>query len=203
MFTLPKLPYSYAALEPYIDAQTMEIHHSKHHQAYIDKLNAALAGHEDLLALEIDALLSKISELPGDLQTALTNHGGGHGNHSLFWQLLSPTGGEPTGELKVAMDQQFGDLGKFKTEFSTVAAGQFGSGWGWLVLEPDKSLKITSTSNQVSPLTGGQTPLLAVDVWEHAYYLKYQNRRADYLDAFWHVVNWAEVGRRYEQAAGR
>ncbi len=193
MFTLPQLPYQYDALEPYIDAKTMEIHHTKHHQAYIDKLNAALESHPDLQQKTVEELLTDFESIPSDIQTAVRNHGGGHANHSLFWTLLSPETTQPSGELESALNDAFGSVDEFKQQFSQTAAGQFGSGWGWLVQDTNGELKVMATANQDSPLMEGFTPLLGVDVWEHAYYLKYQNRRPDYLEAFWNVVNWAEV----------
>ncbi len=200
MFTLPKLPYEYDALEPHVDARTMEIHYSKHHQGYVDKLNAALAGHDDLLAMSIEELLKNISDVPSEIQKAVQNNGGGHANHSLFWEIMSASGGgEPTGKLAEAITDTFGSFEKFKEEFSNAAATQFGSGWGWLVVNADGGLEVFSTPNQDSPYMQGKTPILGVDVWEHAYYLNYQNRRPDYLTAFWNVVNWDEVALRFEE----
>lgn len=193
MFTLPQLPYAYDALEPSIDAKTMEIHHTKHHQAYIDKLNAALESHPDLQQKTVEELLTGIESLPSDIQTAVRNHGGGHANHSLFWTLLTPEQMQPSGELESALSDAFGSVDEFKKQFAQTAAGQFGSGWGWLVQNANGELKIMATANQDSPLMQGFKPLLGVDVWEHAYYLKYQNRRPEYLEAFWNVVNWSEV----------
>lgn len=201
MFQLPKLPYAYDALEPHIDAKTMEIHHSKHHQGYVDKLNAALNGREDLLEMSVEELQTNLNSLPEEVQTAVRNHGGGHANHSLFWAVLSPDGGgEPTGELAEAITKKFGSFADFKSEFESTTAGQFGSGWGWLVVEADGSLRIMSTPNQDSPLAHGKQPIFGVDVWEHAYYLKYQNRRPEYLSTIWNVVNWGEVLRRYQES---
>lgn len=201
MFQLPQLKYEYPSLEPHIDAQTMEIHYSKHHQGYVDKLNAALAGHDDLLDLEVDELLQKFAEVPEELKTAVKNHGGGHANHSLFWQILSPQGGgKPSGDLMSALEKKFGSFDQFKTELVTTAAGQFGSGWGWLVVGPDQELSVMASANQESPLLSGKTPILGVDVWEHAYYLKYQNRRADYLEAIWHLFDWDQVASFYQKA---
>lgn len=199
MFKLPDLPYSYDALEPHLDAQTMEIHHQKHHAGYVAKLNDALAGHDNLLAMPIEKLLANLDQVPADKQTAVRNNGGGHANHSLFWESLSPENqGIPTGSLAQAIDDNFGDFKKFQTEFTQAATNRFGSGWAWLIRTNDGKLSITSTPNQDSPYLEGQTPILGVDVWEHAYYLKYQNRRTDYLENWWSVVNWAEVARRYQ-----
>ena len=205
MYTLPSLPYSYDALEPHIDAKTMEIHHTKHHQAYIDKLNAALEGTE-FAGKPIEEVIANLSKIPEAKRGAVRNHGGGHANHSLFWTLMSPKGGgEPSGDLADAINSAFGSVKKFKEEFSTAAANRFGSGWAWLVSDGGK-LSIVSTANQDSPLMGKEvagcsgTPLLGLDVWEHAYYLKYQNKRPDYIKAFWEVVNWEEVQRRFKSA---
>lgn len=193
-YTLPPLPYSYDALEPHIDARTMEIHHTKHHQAYIDKVNAALEGTE-WADKPIEEVVANLDKIPADKKGAVQNNGGGHANHSLFWTILSPEGGQPSAELAVAIDQAFGSLDALKEQFNTAAATRFGSGWAWLTVSGGK-LEITSTANQDSPLTDGKTPILGLDVWEHAYYLNYQNRRPDYIQAFWNVVNWAEVERR-------
>jgi len=198
MHTLPALPYEYTDLEPHIDARTMEIHHTKHHQAYIDKLNAALEGHDDLQALSIEDLLRKIDTVPADIKMAVINHGGGHANHSLFWQSMSPQASEPSVELTAAITAQFGSLEKFKEQFAAAAGGQFGSGWAWLVAKPDKTLAVYSTANQDSPLMQGDTPLLGLDVCEHAYYLNYQHRRQDYVAAFWNLVNWSAVASRHQ-----
>jgi len=199
MHTLPKLKFEYGALEPHIDARTMEIHHSKHHQSYIDKLNAALEGHSDLAEKTVEELVSEIADLPSGLQKAVQNHGGGHANHSLFWSVLSPNGGgQPDGKLAAAIDKKFSSFDKFQAELSATAGAQFGSGWGWLVMGDNGGLEILSTANQDSPLMEGKTPLLGVDVWEHAYYLNYQNRRPDYLQAIWNVIDWSEVARRLE-----
>ncbi|MCL6625127.1 MAG: superoxide dismutase [Alicyclobacillus shizuokensis] len=197
---LPPLPYAFNALEPHIDALTMEIHHDRHHGTYVNNLNAALEGHADLQAKSIEDLLAGINSVPESIRTAVRNNGGGHANHSLFWQILSPNGGgQPTGAVADAINQTFGSFEKFKDEFSKAAAGRFGSGWAWLVVHNGK-LEIISTPNQDSPLMEGKTPILGLDVWEHAYYLKYQNKRPDYITAFWNIVNWAEVNRRYEAA---
>lgn len=203
-FTLPKLPYAYDALEPHIDAQTMEIHHTKHHQAYITAANKALADQKDLRALPVEQLLARLDRAPEQLRTTLRNQVGGHVNHTLFWVLLSPKGGgEPKGEVAREIDAAFGSFGKFQEQFAQAAMGRFGSGWAWLVRSAGK-LEITSTANQDSPLMDGKIPLLGLDVWEHAYYLKYQNRRADYVKAFWNVVNWDQVAQNSEasHAAG-
>src|SRR3989338_6731730 len=197
-FTLPKLPYDYAALEPNIDARTMEIHHTKHHQAYIDKLNAAVAGTE-WEQMPVEELLQNFSKVPKEKQTAVRNHGGGHANHSLFWTILGPSGGgAPSGDLAKAIEADLGGFAKFKEEFSNAATNRFGSGWAWLVIDGGK-LTVESSANQDSPLMEGKTPLLGLDVWEHAYYLKYQSKRPDYIAAFWNVVNFAEVARRFEE----
>lgn len=197
-FELPSLPYASNALEPHIDQQTMEIHHGKHHNAYVTNLNKALEGHAELQNKSIEELLGSISSLPQDIQTAVRNNGGGHANHSLFWQIMSPNGGgQPSGDLANAINQAFGSFDAFKQQFAAAAAGRFGSGWAWLLVAPDGSLSITSTANQDSPLMEGKKPILGLDVWEHAYYLKYQNRRPDYINAWWNVVNWDEVARRY------
>lgn len=199
-YKLPDLPYAYDALEPHIDEETMKLHHDKHHNGYVNNANAALEGHEKLQKLSVEELLAKLDELPSDIKTALRNNAGGHANHSLYWEILSPKGGgEPTGDLADAINDAFGSLDEFKELFKTAATGQFGSGWAWLVMDNGK-LKVTSTANQDSPLSNGQTPILGVDVWEHAYYLNYQNRRGDYVDAFWELVNWDEVAKRYEAA---
>jgi len=199
MFNLPNLPYAYDALEPHIDTKTMEIHHSKHHQAYVDKLNDALKGHPDLLELSVEDLLVQLDRIPEEIRTAVRNNGGGHANHSLFWTLMSPDGGgEPEGELATLITTNFGSLHDFKAKFKEAALGRFGSGWAWVVKHGDK-LKISSSPNQDSPMMEGQTPILGLDVWEHAYYLKYQNRRPDYVDAFWNVVNWSEVEKRLSE----
>lgn len=197
---LPALPYAFNALEPNIDATTMEIHHDKHHGGYVSKLNAALEGHADLESKSIEDLLGSIDSVPESIRTAVRNNGGGHANHSLFWEILSPNGGgQPTGAIADAINSTFGGFEKFKDEFSTAAAGRFGSGWAWLVVNNGK-LEIMSTPNQDSPYMEGKTPVLGLDVWEHAYYLKYQNKRPDYISAFWNLVNWAEVNKRYEAA---
>jgi Fe-Mn family superoxide dismutase len=198
MFTLPELSYSYDSLAPYIDARTMEIHHTKHHQSYIDKLNAALEDHSDLADFSVEELLRDIHTLPESVQKAVQNHGGGHANHTLFWQVLTPSGSAISEQESLAteIDQTFGSFEAFKEKFVTAAAGQFGSGWGWLVVTVNGDLEIITTANQDSPLMQGKTPIFGVDVWEHAYYLQYQNRRPDYLSAIWNVVNWKAVETR-------
>ena len=200
---LPDLGYAYDALEPHIDARTMEVHHTKHHNAYTTNLNKALEGHEDFHGYSAEQLLRGLDALPDSIRTAVRNNGGGFENHALFWQILSPGGAtEPSGELASAIDNTFGSVSELQDKVSSAAAGQFGSGWGWLEVDPFGALKVTSTPNQDSPLSRGSTPILGVDVWEHAYYLKYQNRRPDYLKAFWKVVNWDVVGEKYAAAKG-
>ncbi len=198
--TLPPLPYAYDALEPHIDALTMQIHHTKHHQAYIDKLNAALEGTEWADA-EVEDIVKNLSKIPEDKRTAVRNNGGGHANHTFFWSIMSPDGGgEPTGDLAKEIEKTFGSFADFQKQLADAGVARFGSGWAWVVVDGGK-LSIMSTANQDSPLTDGKTPILGVDVWEHAYYLKYQNKRPDYLKAWWNVVNWPEVAKRYEAAA--
>jgi Fe-Mn family superoxide dismutase len=197
---LPKLPYPHDALEPHVDARTMEIHHTKHHQAYVNNLNAALEKAPELQKKSLEELLRGINGVPEAIRTAVRNHGGGHANHTLFWQVMGPKGGgEPTGKLADALKGVFGGFDKFKEQFGAAAGSRFGSGWAWLV-HAGGTLVVTSTANQDSPFMDGQTPLLGLDVWEHAYYLKYQNRRPDYIAAWWNVVNWGEVGKRFEAA---
>ena len=199
-YTLPALPYAYDALEPNIDAQTMEIHYTKHHQTYINNLNAALEA-EKLPAPPVEELIAEIDALPESVRGAVRNNGGGHANHSLFWQVMSPNGGgTPDGKLAAAIEADLGGLEKFKDAFTKAAISRFGSGWAWLSVTPQKKLVVESTANQDSPLMTGNTPVLGLDVWEHAYYLKYQNRRPEYIAAFYNVVNWPEVARRYEEA---
>ena len=199
--TLPALGYAYDALEPHIDALTMEIHHSRHHQTYITNLNAALAELPELAALPVDELLARFDSLPVSVQGAVRNHGGGHANHSLFWQVMSPQGGgEPGGELAEAITRDLGGLDAFKQAFTQAALSRFGSGWAWLVVDQSGKLQVVSSANQDSPLMEGLVPILGLDVWEHAYYLKYQNKRPDYIAAFYKVIDWAEVARRYRQA---
>lgn len=198
-YELPELPYAKDALEPHIDATTMEIHHGKHHQTYITKLNAALEGHDELAAKSIDDLIANLDEVPESIRGAVRNNGGGHANHSLFWKLMGPgAGGEPAGKLAEAIQSTFGSFDAFKEKFEAAGAARFGSGWVWLIKNKAGDLEITSTPNQDSPVMTGDTPLLGCDVWEHAYYLKYQNKRPDYLKAFWNVVNWSEVASRFE-----
>ncbi|HEY4551698.1 MAG TPA: superoxide dismutase SodA [Bacillaceae bacterium] len=199
-FELPQLPYAYDALEPHIDKETMNIHHTKHHNTYVTNLNKALEGKDELAGKSVEELISDLDSVPESIRTAVRNNGGGHANHTLFWKLLSPNGGgEPSGSLADAIKETFGSYDKFKEQFEAAGAGRFGSGWAWLVLNNGK-LEITSTPNQDNPLMEGKTPLLGLDVWEHAYYLKYQNRRPEYMSAFWNVVNWDEVQKLYEEA---
>jgi Fe-Mn family superoxide dismutase len=199
-FELPDLPYDYDALEPHIDEKTMKIHHGKHHQGYTNKLNAALEGHE-FANLDIEEVLKRIDEVPADKKQAVINSGGGFANHNLFWKVMSPNGGgNPSGDLAKAINEKFGSFDKFKEKFSSTAASQFGSGWGWLCVNDSGELVVASTANQDSPYMDGLTPILGVDVWEHAYYLNYQNRRPDYLNAFWNVVNWDQVEKNYQDA---
>ncbi|MEK6260773.1 MAG: superoxide dismutase [Planctomycetota bacterium] len=201
-FTLPALPYAPSALEPHIDTKTMEIHHGKHHQAYINNANAKLEAHPALAAKSVEALISDLASVPEDIRTVIRNNAGGHANHSLFWTVIGPkAGGEPTGDLAAAINSVFGSLAAFKEKFAAAATTRFGSGWAWLSSDKGK-LVVESTANQDSPLMEGRTPLLGLDVWEHAYYLNYQNRRPDYIAAFWNVVNWPEVARRFA-AAGK
>ena len=197
-FTLPALPYDFAALEPSIDARTMEIHHDKHHAGYVNNLNAALEKAPELQSRSLDDLLQHLDSIPESIRTAVRNNAGGHWNHSMFWEIMSPKGGgEPTGKLADAIKKSFGDFATFQTQFADAAAKRFGSGWAWLVKDGSK-LTITSTPNQDTPVMEKKHPILGVDVWEHAYYLKYQNKRGDYVSAWWKVVNWPEVGRRFE-----
>ena len=199
-YELPELPYAYDALEPHIDKETMNIHHTKHHNTYITNVNAALEGHADLASKSVEDLISDLNAVPEDIRTAVRNNGGAHANHSLFWQLLTPNGtGAPSGALAEAIDSKFGSFDEFKTKFENAGKTRFGSGWAWLTVS-NGELEVTSTANQDSPLMDGKTPILGVDVWEHAYYMKYQNKRPDYLAAFWNVVNWDEVSKRYESA---
>ena len=200
-FELAKLPYAYEALEPFIDAQTMTIHHDKHHAAYVTNLNAALEKHPELGSWSLEDLLVKLADVPEDIRTAVRNHGGGHWNHAMFWDIMAPNaGGDPKGVLAKAIEADFGGFANFKTEFEKSAMGRFGSGWAWLVVKKDNGLSIVSTANQDNPLSDGLSPILGLDVWEHAYYLKYQNRRAEYVGNWWNVVNWEEVSRRYAAA---
>lgn len=200
-FQLPSLPYSNDALEPHIDAQTMEIHHDRHHNTYVTNLNAALEKAPELQNKTIEELLTGLGSVPEEIRTAVRNNGGGHANHSLFWEIIGPNGGgNPTGELAQAIDSELGGLDKFKEDFAKAATTRFGSGWAWLVVGKDGKLAVTSTPNQDNPLSEGLTPILGLDVWEHAYYLKYQNKRPDYISAFWNVVNWDAVATRYAAA---
>jgi superoxide dismutase, Fe-Mn family len=202
-YTLPPLPYDFGALEPHIDARTMEIHHGKHHAGYVNNLNAALKDHPDHQGKTIEALIADLNALPEGIRTAVRNNGGGHANHSFFWQIMKPGGGgEPTGAIGTALASEFGSFAAFKETFAKAGATRFGSGWAWLIMGKDGKLAVTSTANQDSPIMDGLTPLLGVDVWEHAYYLKYQNRRPDYIAAWWNTVNWDEVNRRYKAAKG-
>jgi Fe-Mn family superoxide dismutase len=202
--TLPTLPYPTDALEKAIDKMTMEIHHGKHHKAYVDNLNAALQGHADLEAKPLEQLLRDISTVPEAVKQKVINNGGGHANHILFWEIMSPTGGgEPTGDLASAIASTFGDLATLKTKIKEAGIGRFGSGWAWLLVTPDKKLAVENTLNQDSPLMHGKTPILGLDVWEHAYYLRYQNRRPDYIDAWWQVVNWTAVADKFAKAMSK
>lgn len=197
-YTLAPLPYDYAALEPYIDAETMQIHHDKHHAAYVNNLNAALAEYPELQSKSIEALIADLDTVPEAIRTVVRNNAGGHANHTMFWEIMSHSaGGTPTGGLADAITDSFGDVDTFKQRFVEAGVKQFGSGWVWLVVNPERKLQIVSTPNQDSPITIGSQPILGNDVWEHAYYLKYQNRRPDYLKAWWNVVNWQEVDRRF------
>ncbi len=197
-YELPPLPYAFDALEPHIDARTMEIHHDRHHATYIMNANNALADHPDLAAMCVEDLIADLSAVPEGIRTAVRNNAGGHANHSLFWTVLGPDGGAPSGALAAAIDSAFGSLDAFKDEFAQAATTRFGSGWAWLIKQADGSLAVTSTPNQDSPLMDGSgTPILGLDVWEHAYYLNYQNKRPDYIAAWWNVVNWDEAARRF------
>lgn len=207
--TLPDLEYDYAALEPHIDARTMEIHHSKHHQGYVNKLNSALEEAPEIADKPLEELLQNLDAIPEKVRTAVRNNAGGHYNHSLFWKVLSPPstgsgqgkgGGEPKGDLLDALNSAFGDFESFEKKFSQAASGRFGSGWAWLAVDQSKNLSIASTPNQDNPLSEGKTPILGLDVWEHAYYLNYQNKRGDYIDAWWNIVNWDEVEKNYKES---
>lgn len=200
-YQLPDLPYDYDALEPHIDERTMKIHHTKHHQGYTDKTNAALEGHDEFQDMPIEDVLQRITEVPEDVRQKVINNGGGYANHKLFWTILSPNGGgEPTGEVAEAIDEEFGSFSDFKEKLNNAATGQFGSGWGWLCVNKDGSLEVLSTANQNSPYMNGLTPILGVDVWEHAYYLNYQNERGKYVENFWNLVNWDQVNEYYNDA---
>ncbi|ANC21343.1 superoxide dismutase [Mn] [Bacillus thuringiensis] len=197
---LPNLPYAYDALEPHFDKDTMNIHHTKHHNTYITNLNAALEGHAELADKSVEELVANLNEVPEAIRTAVRNNGGGHANHTFFWTILSPNGGgQPVGELATAIEAKFGSFDAFKEEFAKAGATRFGSGWAWLVVN-NGELEVTSTPNQDSPLTEGKTPVIGLDVWEHAYYLNYQNRRPDYIGAFWNVVDWNAAEKRYQEA---
>ncbi|EAC5675758.1 superoxide dismutase [Listeria monocytogenes] len=199
-YELPELPYTYDALEPNFDKETMEIHYTKHHNTYVTKLNEAVAGHPELASKSAEELVTNLDSVPEDIRGAVRNHGGGHANHTLFWSILSPNGGgAPTGNLKAAIESEFGTFDEFKEKFNAAAAARFGSGWAWLVVN-DGKLEIVSTANQDSPLSDGKTPVLGLDVWEHAYYLKFQNRRPEYIDTFWNVINWDEANKRFDAA---
>jgi Fe-Mn family superoxide dismutase len=197
-FTLPKLPYEFDALEPYIDAKTMEIHHDKHHATYVKKLNEALEKHPDFFDKNINDILKNIKSVPEDIRQAVINHGGGHSNHTLFWEILAKDKNKLSKELSEAIDSKFGGFEDFKKKFSDMANSKFGSGWTWLIINKDKELEIISTSNQDSPLMNNQIPILGLDIWEHAYYLKYQNKRIDYVEAFWNVINWEKVSENFK-----
>ncbi|MGR5984913.1 superoxide dismutase [Mn] [Bacillus cytotoxicus] len=197
---LPNLPYAYDALEPHFDKETMNIHHTKHHNTYVTNLNVALEGHAELADKSVEELVANLNEVPEEIRTAVRNNGGGHANHSFFWTILSPNGGgQPVGELATAIEAKFGSFDAFKAEFAKAGASRFGSGWAWLVVN-NGELEVTSTPNQDSPLTEGKTPIIGLDVWEHAYYLHYQNRRPDYISAFWNVVDWNATEKRYQEA---
>ncbi|MGE7605524.1 superoxide dismutase SodA [Peribacillus frigoritolerans] len=199
-FELPQLPYAYDALEPHIDKETMNIHHTKHHNTYVTNLNNALEGNQELLSKSVEEIVANLEAVPEAVRTAVRNNGGGHANHTLFWEILSPNGGgQPTGELADAITSKFGSFDSFKEEFAKAATTRFGSGWAWLAVN-NGELEVTSTPNQDNPLSEGKTPLLGLDVWEHAYYLNYQNRRPEYINSFWNVVNWDEVAKRYSAA---
>ena len=201
-FSLPDLPYAHDALEPHIDTRTMQIHHGKHHQGYTSKLNAALEGHEDLQGKSVEDILRDIDAVPEAIRGAVRNNGGGYANHSLFWTVMAPDGGgDPSGELADAINDACGSFEAFKTQFAAAAGGRFGSGWAWLAVDGDGNLEVYSTANQDSPYMQGHTPILGLDVWEHAYYLNYQNRRPDYVSAWWNVVNWDQVASNYGQAS--
>lgn len=197
-FTLPDLPYAHDALEPHIDTETMHLHHDKHHNTYVNNLNAAIEKYPELAEKSIEDLIADMEKIPADIRTAVQNNGGGHANHALFWEIMAPNaGGEPVGEIKAAIDATFGSFDAFKEKFAAAATSRFGSGWAWLAVNKDGSIEIMSTANQDSPLMVGKTPVLALDVWEHAYYKKYSNVRPDYIKAFWNVVNWNEVNKRF------
>lgn len=202
-FEVPPLPYDYSALEPYIDTQTMQLHHDKHHAAYVNNLNAALKDNSQFASMSVHDVLHHINDVPDSVRTAVRNNGGGHSNHSMFWQIMTPNGGgQPSGALANAINSTFGSFDAFKAQFNDAGVKRFGSGWAWLILDQSGKLQVISTANQDSPLMDGNYPVMGNDVWEHAYYLKYQNRRPDYLNAWWNVVNWDEVANRYAQGGG-
>jgi superoxide dismutase, Fe-Mn family len=202
-FEVPALPYDYNALEPYIDEETMHLHHDKHHQAYVTNLNNAIQGQSQLDSMSVEDLVRNITQVPESIRAAVRNNAGGHVNHSMFWRIMKPNGGgQPSGALADAINQTFGSFDQFKTQFNDAGAKRFGSGWAWLVMDQAGKLSVISTANQDSPLMDGLSPIMGNDVWEHAYYLKYQNRRPEYLAAWWNVVNWDEIARRYDQARG-
>ncbi len=203
-YEVPPLPYDYSALEPYIDTQTMQLHHDKHHAAYVNNLNAAIQSHAQFASLPVEQLIQRLNELPENIRTAVRNNGGGHANHSMFWQIMTPNGGgQPGGDLANAINSTFGSFDQFKAAFNDAGVKRFGSGWAWLILDRNGNLQVTSTANQDSPLMEGNFPIMGNDVWEHAYYLKYQNRRPEYLNAWWNVVNWNAIEKRYQQAKSR
>jgi superoxide dismutase, Fe-Mn family len=203
-YEVPPLPYDYSALEPYIDTQTMQLHHDKHHAAYVNNLNAAIQSHAQFASLPVEQLIQRLNELPENIRTAVRNNGGGHANHSMFWQIMTPNGGgQPGGDLANAINSTFGSFDQFKAAFNDAGVKRFGSGWTWLILDRNGNLQVTSSANQDSPLMEGNFPIMGNDVWEHAYYLKYQNRRPEYLNAWWNVVNWNEIEKRYQQAKSR
>jgi superoxide dismutase, Fe-Mn family len=202
-FEVPPLPYDYSALEPYIDTQTMQLHHDKHHAAYVNNLNAALKDNSQFASMSVDDALRHINDVPDSVRTAVRNNGGGHSNHSMFWQIMTPNGGgQPSGALANAINSTFGSFDTFKAQFNDAGVKRFGSGWAWLILDQSGKLQVISTANQDSPLMDGNYPVMGNDVWEHAYYLKYQNRRPDYLNAWWNVVNWDAIANRYAQGGG-
>jgi superoxide dismutase, Fe-Mn family len=203
-YEVPPLPYDYSALEPYIDTQTMQLHHDKHHAAYVNNLNAAIQSNAQFASLPVEQLIQRLNELPENIRTAVRNNGGGHANHSMFWQIMTPNGGgQPGGDLANAINSTFGSFDQFKAAFNDAGVKRFGSGWAWLILDRNGNLQVTSTANQDSPLMEGNFPIMGNDVWEHAYYLKYQNRRPEYLNAWWNVVNWNVIEKRYQQAKSR
>jgi superoxide dismutase, Fe-Mn family len=203
-YEVPPLTYDYSALEPYIDTQTMQLHHDKHHAAYVTNLNAAVQSHAQFASLPVEQLIQRLNELPENIRTAVRNNGGGHANHSMFWRIMTPNGGgQPGGDLANAINSTFGSFDQFKAAFNDAGVKRFGSGWAWLILDQNGNLQVISTANQDSPLMEGNFPVMGNDVWEHAYYLKYQNRRPEYLNAWWNVVNWNEIEKRYQQAKSR